>query len=96
VQVFEAAKPVESKASSRRPAAPPSGPRRLTWKEQREFEALEARIHALEAEQAALRAEVNASGDDYIRLTELAEQLHALEIEADAATERWLELAEEG
>jgi len=94
--VIEATKHAESRESSRRSATPRLNQPRLTWKEQREFEALEARVHALEAEQAALRAEVNASGDDYIRLTELAEQLHALEIEADAATERWLELAEEG
>ena len=50
--------------------------RRLTWKEQRELEGLEARIEGLEAQRTALQAEVNASGDDYLRLQDLAEQLH--------------------
>ena len=69
------------------------GDRRLTWKEQREFEGLEARIEGLEARRAALQAEVNASGDDYLRLQELAEQLEVLEAELDEAMGRWLDLA---
>ena len=68
--------------------------RRLTWKEQRELEGLEARIEGLEARRAALQAEVNASGDDYLRLQELAGQLEALEAELDEAMMRWLELAD--
>ena len=93
-QVVEAAKPVESKASSRRFEARPTGPRRLTWKEQRELESLEARIEELETQKVALQTEINASGSDYVRLGELADQLRAAEAEADAASERWLELAE--
>ncbi|MEZ4767579.1 MAG: ABC-F family ATP-binding cassette domain-containing protein [Caldilineales bacterium] len=68
--------------------------RRLTWKEKREFEGLEARIEGLEARRVALQAEVNASGDDYMRLQELAEQLQILETELDEAMVRWLELAD--
>jgi ATP-binding cassette subfamily F protein uup len=80
--------------SAGRPATRKPGPVRLSWKEQRELEALEARIEALEAQKAAFQAEVNASGDDYVRLGELAQRLQVVEAEADAATERWLELAE--
>jgi ATP-binding cassette subfamily F protein uup len=77
------------RVASRQPAL-----RRLSWKEQRELAELEARIEALETQKASLQSEVNASGDDYLRLAELAEQLRQLEAAADAATERWLELAE--
>jgi len=73
---------------------PPVGARRLSWKEQRELESLEARIAELEAQQAALQAQINANASDYLRLAELAGQLRAVEVEADAASERWLELAE--
>jgi ATP-binding cassette subfamily F protein uup len=77
------------RVASRQPAL-----RRLSWKEQRELAELEARIEELETQKASLQSEVNASGDDYLRLAELAEQLRQLEAAADAATERWLELAE--
>jgi ATP-binding cassette subfamily F protein uup len=78
----------------RRASASPASSRRLTWKEQRELESLEIHIKDLEAQKAALQAEVNRSGDNYVRLTELAAQLRTLEADTDAATERWLELAD--
>jgi len=68
--------------------------RRLTWKEQQEQASLETRIEALEARRAALQAEVNASGDDYLRLQDLAAQLERLDAELDGAMTRWLALAE--
>ena len=70
------------------------GKRRLTWKEEREVEGLEARIEGLEARREGLQTEINACGDDYLRLQELAELLQALETELDDAMMRWLELAE--
>ncbi len=81
-------------AARERPARTPAS-RHLTWREQRELEGLETRLAALDAEKAALQAEVNASSADYIRLTELADRLRALENETDAASERWLALAEQ-
>ena len=87
-------RPAAAREAARRAVSRQSGPRQLTWKEQRELESLELRIAALESQKAALQAEVNASGDDYLRLSELAEQLRVLEAQADADTERWLELAE--
>jgi ATP-binding cassette subfamily F protein uup len=70
-----------------RPAA-----RKLTWKEQREMEALEARIADLEAQMAALHAEIDASSGDYLRLQALAERLAAAESELDDAMARWMEM----
>jgi ATP-binding cassette subfamily F protein uup len=71
-----------------------AAPRKLSWKEQREMEELEARIPALEALLAALHAEIAASSDDYVRLQDLAEQLAVAEVELNAALERWLALAD--
>jgi ATP-binding cassette subfamily F protein uup len=86
-------KPAAPPAGDQR-SKPPTGTRRLTWKEQRELESLEARLAELEAHKAALLAQINASASDYVRLAELADQLRAAEVAADAAGERWLELAE--
>lgn len=69
-------------------------PRKLSWKEQREYEALEARIATLEESKASLAEAMNHCGDDYMRLQSLAEQLEATNAELEAALERWFELAE--
>ena len=67
--------------------------RKLTWREQREMEALEARIATLETQLAALQQGIAAAGDDYQRLQTLAAQLVAGEEALDEAMLRWLELA---
>ncbi len=77
-------RPIERKVESK------VRPRKLSWKEQQELDSLEPRLKQL----AALQAEINASGSDYVRLQSLADQLHALEAELSAAEERWLELSE--
>ena len=79
-------------AAGAAPAAPPARARRLSYKDQREFDALPARIEALEADKAALEAEVSdpafyAGAQDAVRAT-LA-RLEALGGEIDAAYERW-------
>jgi len=100
----KAATKAESKVASKaepKPAAdsPPSAtvpkPRKLSFKEKREYETLEARIPALEAEREAL--EQRLYGDppaDFTEMQQLTEKLASLTAEIDAATERWLELAE--
>ncbi len=79
-----AAEPAESRAKSR--------PRRLTFKEQRELEQLSQKIDALEQQQASLQAEINGSGNDYVKMQSLASQLEAVDIELERVMERWLEL----
>ncbi len=69
-------------------------PRRLSWKEQREVEALEARIAQLEESKAALSNAMNECGDDYVRLQSLAEQLEAVDTELESSLARWFDLAE--
>ncbi|RPE66664.1 ATP-binding cassette subfamily F protein uup [Tibeticola sediminis] len=72
--------------------APAARPAKLSYKEQRELDGLPARIEALEAEQAALRAEL-ADGSLYSRDPQRAAALHArdaaIEDELMAALERW-------
>ena len=81
-------------AQQERKPAPRPQQRRLSWKEQRELEALEERIAALEAEKAHLAKRVNESGDDYVRLQKLAQQLQNVESDLEATMMRWMELAE--
>ena len=78
-------------------AAPASAPakRKLSYKEQRELEALPGQIEALEAEQKALRLELEDTGI-YQRDAQRAAALHArdaaIEDELMQALERWEEL----
>lgn len=71
-----------------------SAPRKLTWKERRELEDLEREVPALEARQAALAAEINASGADFARLAALSADLAGVGAALEIALERWIELSE--
>jgi ATP-binding cassette subfamily F protein uup len=88
-------KPVASaKASLPPPApvAPAAKARKLSYKEQREFEALPGRIAALEAEQAAINAQL-ADGtlyaSDNSKALQLAQRNAAIDAELLEALERW-------
>ena len=69
-------------------------PRRLTYKEKREFEALEADIAALEAEKADLEKALCSGTLSVAELTEKSRRLPQLTEELDAKELRWLELSE--
>jgi ATP-binding cassette subfamily F protein uup len=97
----EAAWPPEARAVSAGPSTLSSSetdgrarPRKLSWKTQRELEQIEAKIETMENQKLSLQNEINRSGSDYTRLTELAGQLQQLEAELESITERWLELSE--
>lgn len=81
--------------TNRREAA--FGPRKLSYGEKREFDALPSKIDALEKEVAELR-ETLSSGDLYrtdpVRAQATATRLPEAEAELDAAVERWAELGE--
>ena len=91
---LEAAPPEAPKTPT--PAQNPreDAPRKLSWKEQREYAALEERIATLEQSKQDLAAAMNECGDDYVRLQELAAQSDAANAELERALERWFELAE--
>jgi len=70
-------------------------PRRLSTWEKREFEQLEGKIAQLEAEKAeAEKALYNAPSGSATKVQQLYEQVETLTQAIDAATERWMELAE--
>ena len=97
----EAAKKIASKdqpalgstqKTTKSSATPAPAPVKLSYKDQRELDALPARIEALEKEQQALRDEL-ADGTLYSRNPERATTLHtrdtAIDDELLAAMERW-------
>ena len=79
------------------PSRKREGNRKLTYKDQRDYDLLPARIEALEAqiardEQALSDPDLYAR--DPARFAALTEAIEAARAERDAAEERWLELAE--
>ncbi len=89
------AKVEKTAETNRREAA--FGPRKLSYGEKREFDALPSKIDVLEKEVAELR-ETLSSGDLYrtdpVRAQATATRLPEAEAELDAAVERWAELGE--
>jgi ABC transport system ATP-binding/permease protein len=91
----------EAPAALKRAIEPPRAarrndrPRKLSYKEQRELEALPARIEALEFEQADLHSRM--SGADFYRqpgetISATIERLESIKSELEASYERWQEL----
>ena len=76
--------------------APEKKPRpKLSYKEQRELDALPGRIDELEQQQQALEhtmSEPEFYQQDHTRIKEVTDQLAAVQAELDAAFERWAEL----
>ncbi|MBD1937358.1 ABC-F family ATP-binding cassette domain-containing protein [Microcoleus sp. FACHB-68] len=71
------------------------GQRKLSSKERREYEMLEGKIAQLEAEKAeAEKALYNAPPGSVSKVQELHEKVGSLAEAIEAATERWMELAE--
>ncbi|SKC40730.1 ATP-binding cassette, subfamily F, uup [Bacteroidales bacterium WCE2004] len=69
-------------------------PRKLTWKEQRELEAIEAALPKLEAEKAELEARMSSGTLPYAELQAASERVQALIDEISQHEMRWLELSE--
>ena len=66
--------------------------RKLTWKEQKELEGLEAAIPALEKEKTELEAEMSSGTLPFDRLQAAGERIQAIIAELDEKEMRWLEL----
>lgn len=72
-----------------------SKPRKLSYKEKREFEQLETQIPEMEAEKEELEKTLyNNPPSGYTEVKKLSERLAELEQAIDTATERWMELSE--
>ena len=81
-----------SQASSSSPSS--SSPRRMTFKEKREFEQLEKDIAALETEKKQLEEALCSGTLSVEDLTEKSKRLPLLNDELDEKSMRWLELSE--
>ncbi len=65
-----------------------------SYKEQQEYEALEAEIEVLEQQKAALEAKLNGGTTDHAQLQQWAQEVGQLMEKIDEKTMRWLELSE--
>ena len=88
----------ERSTPSRRPEAQGAaakadqGPRRRSFKESRELEALDRELPELEQRKAALESALSTAASD--DLTRLSEELAAVHQQLEQTEERWLELSE--
>ena len=81
--------------SSSQPSNSGERPKKLSYKEKREYEQLEAQIPELEAEKEQIEKTLYGEPpSDYSEVQQLSERLAELTTTIDTATERWLELAE--
>ncbi len=71
-----------------------TGPKKLNFKEKKEYQALEKEIAMLEEEKARVTGKMNSDDLDYKELEELSVRYGKLEGKVDQKTARWLELAE--
>jgi ATP-binding cassette subfamily F protein uup len=93
----KAAAQAEAAEKTAAPASAASASRKLSYKEQRELEALPGRIASLEEEVASLRATLEEGvvyRTEPQRAQEMTARLGAAEAELDAAVDRWAELEE--
>ena len=70
-----------------------SGKKKLSYKEQREFEALEAELERLNAEKTQIEELLAAGTASYEQIRAASERYETLKSELDAAETRWLELS---
>ena len=87
----KSAKPIEQPAG----ATVTVKARKLSYKEKREFETLEAQIPQMEAEKADLEKTLHRNPPDgFSEVEKLSARMAELEHTIETATDRWLELAE--
>ena len=75
--------------------SPPAGKQKLTYKEQRELEAIPEKIDTLETEQSKLTEALSAAGlyqDHPQKARELNDRLQQISTEVDQLMERWADL----
>ena len=70
-----------------------AGKKRLSYKEQREFEQIESELERLNAEKTALEALLSSPDAPYEQIRTASERYEALKQEIDEKETRWLELS---
>ena len=86
-------KPQAAKTQAAKTQAAEAVPRKLSFNEKRELEALETEIPALEAEKAALEASLSSGTLPVEELTAQSRRIAELIASIDEKTMRWLELS---
>lgn len=90
----QSVQPEPKKAKSSQAERPTSTKRKLSFKEKRELEALEADMAQLEQEKADIEAALCSGSLGVDQLTEKSKRLPLLMVELDEKEMRWLELSE--
>ncbi len=85
-------KPKPSPIPDPRPPLPKM--QKLSYMEKRELAELDDRVEKLEREETAVKAEMHASGADYVKLGELTAVHERITAELDKIMERWMDLSE--
>jgi len=88
----------KARAAAAAPPPPPTARKKLSYKDQRDYDLLPARIEEIEKEMAAIETELsdgNLFVRDNARFNALTAKLEKLRDEKAAAEDRWLALAEE-
>ncbi|PSL43526.1 ATP-binding cassette subfamily F protein uup [Salsuginibacillus halophilus] len=75
-------------------AAPTKQQKKMSYKEQQEYQTIEQQIEELEGKIEQLQTEIAEAGSDFETIQSLHEQQEQAEVELEAAMNRWAELAE--
>ena len=67
---------------------------RMSYKEQRDYETIDARMAQLQGELEALDRQIERNASDFVKLTELTQKREAARLALDEAEERWLYLTD--
>ena len=89
-----AARAEKPAAATREKPAPPQARKKLSWKEQREKEQIEAELPQLEARKAALEEGLSSGTLDIATLTAKSREIEQLINDIEAKELRWIELAD--
>ena len=91
-----ASAPAQEEKAEKKPAGKPARQKKLkfTFKEQREYDTIEADIAALEARIAQREGEMLACGSDYGKLQDLTKEQEADQAALEEKMERWLYLTD--
>ncbi len=76
------------------PAQDSTAKRKLSFKEKRELEELEARIPSAESRKAEIEKNLDANSSDHVLVQKLYEELQSLNEQLDRDLSRWAELAD--
>jgi ATP-binding cassette subfamily F protein uup len=92
----KASRPANSatSANSASSATTAAAPRKLTFKERREFEELEKTIERNETRKAEIERQLAASSSDFVLVETLYKELQLLNRQLELDVDRWAELAE--